>query len=917
MSIEIGLEKPTLDELMHRGMPRRSGRYPWGSGKDPQRNMDFLSRLDELKKNGFVENAENIKNEFGISMNEFRNEKTICNYERRMLQVNTAKAMKLDGLNNVEIGKKMGINESTVRSLLNPKSEDKMQEVVNTVNFLKARVDDKKMIDVGAGVNIQLGISKEKLDTALYYLEGEGYKVYGGGIAQPTNRGQQTNQKVLCVPGTEPKEIYQFDKIHPITDYTSKDGGETFNKFRYPESMSSDRLMVRYAEDGGIHKDGVVELRRGVADLSLGNDHYSQVRILVDGNKYIKGMAVYGKDEDFPPGVDAIFNTNKKKDVPKMKVLKDIKDDPDNPFGSLIKPNGQSDYVDSDGNKKMSLINKRAGEGDWSEWKDTIPSQFLAKQSKHLAKKQLDLAKIDKINELEEIMSLSNPTVKKHFLQKFSDEADSAAVHLKAAALPGQKYHVILPVNSLKDTEVYAPNYENGTQLALIRYPHGGKFEIPILTVNNKHKAARELLGTDIKDAIGINSKNAEILSGADFDGDTVMCIPTGDKNGRVNILNKSPLKELEGFDPKTQYKEHEGMRYMKNPLTKKDNTQIEMGVISNLITDMTVGGATDKELARAVRHSMVVIDAAKHKLDYKQSEIDNDIAGLKKKWQTGGASTILSRAKGQMEVDKRRGSPKINTPGKPWYNPDRPEGALVYTTADTYEAVKVNKRTGEITTYTKQPKQKSTKMLETDDAYSLVSESRHQIELIYADYANSMKALANTARKELVATGNLAYSRNANKVYSNEVASLSSKLNEALINAPKERAALRSANVILKSKTEVNPDMSNEDYRKEAQRAITSSRVDVGSLSRRDRSITITDKEWEAIQAGAVTENVLSKILSNADVDELRQRATPRKDNSISENVQARIKAYKLSNYTNDEIARKLGISTSTVTKY
>ena len=269
------------------------------------------------------------------------------------------------------------------------------------------------------------------------------------------------------------------------------------------------------------------------------------------------------------------------------------------------------------------------------------------------------------------------------------------------------------------------------------------------------------------------------------------------------------------------------------------------------------------------------------------------------------------------MEVDKRRGSPKINTPGKPWYNPDRPEGALVYTTADTYEAVKVNKRTGEITTYTKQPKQKSTKMLETDDAYSLVSESRHQIELIYADYANSMKALANTARKELVATGNLAYSRNANKVYSNEVVSLSSKLNEALINAPKERAALRSANVILKGKTEKNPDMSNEDYRKEPQRAITSSRVDVGSLSRRDRSITITDKEWEAIQAGAVTENVLSKILSNADVDELRQRATPRKDNSISENVQARIKAYKLSNYTNDEIARKLGISTSTVTKY
>ena len=24
--------KPSIDELMHYGMPRRSGRYPWGSG---------------------------------------------------------------------------------------------------------------------------------------------------------------------------------------------------------------------------------------------------------------------------------------------------------------------------------------------------------------------------------------------------------------------------------------------------------------------------------------------------------------------------------------------------------------------------------------------------------------------------------------------------------------------------------------------------------------------------------------------------------------------------------------------------------------------------------------------------------------------------------------------------------------------
>ena len=71
--------------------------------------------------------------------------------------------------------------------------------------------------------------------------------------------------------------------------------------------------MIRYKEDGGIDRDGTVELRRNVPDLSLGESKYSQVRIMVDGKKYIKGMAVYKDDKDFPPGVDVIFNTNKSK----------------------------------------------------------------------------------------------------------------------------------------------------------------------------------------------------------------------------------------------------------------------------------------------------------------------------------------------------------------------------------------------------------------------------------------------------------------------------------------------------------------------------------------------------------------------------------------------------------------------------
>lgn len=914
-------------ELMHYGMPRRSGRYPWGSGDDPyQHGRDFLGRIDELKKSGWTETPENIKKEFGLTTTQYRTEKALAKDERRMLDVARAKALTKDGLGATEIGRQMGIPESTVRSLLNEKSESRMNQARQTADIIKAEIDRKGMIDVGTGVERELGISKEKLNQALYLLEREGYPVYGNRFEQVTNRGKFTTQRVICPPGTEHQAIYKLEDVHSLRDYVSRDGGETFDKYTYPKSMDSKRLMIRYAEEGGIEKDGIVELRRGVPDLDLGESHYAQVRILVDDKKYIKGMAVYS--DDMPDGVDVVFNTNKKVGTEKLAVLKDIKADPENPFGSLIKANGQSYYEDADGKRQLSLINKTREEGDWSEWANAVPSQFLGKQSLSMAKKQLDIAKKDKLDEFTELRDLTNPTVKKHLLEKFADECDSAAVHLKAAALPGQRYHVIIPVNSLKDTEVYAPNYEDGTKLALIRYPHGGTFEIPILTVNNKHEPARKLLGSDIGDAVGVTMKVAERLSGADFDGDTVMCIPT--HNGKVRITSTPKLEGLEGFDPKTAYPERPGMRYMKDPKTGKDNTQMQMGVISNLITDMTLGGANTDELARAVRHSMVVIDAGKHKLDYKQSEIDNNIAALKKAYQPkydddgnlvgyGGASTILSRAKGEVSVDKRQGTPKINMKGSPDYDPTKPEGAKIYKLADDveYEVTKVNKRTGEVTTITKTRKQQSTRMAETDDANTLVSAARHPMEIVYADYANSMKSLANQARKEMMSTGKIAYSASAKASYQNEVYSLDAKLNTALLNTARERAAQRKANVEVEAKRQADPNMKKGDIRKASQQALTKYRGEVGSVARRDRSIKITDREWEAIQAGAISESKLKKILNNTDVDNLRERATPRSTTTISNAKANRIKSLRASGYTLSEIANAVGVSTSTVSDY
>lgn len=885
---------PIAEEiLMHYGMPKRSGRYPWGSGDNPyQHSGDFLSRVNELKKQGLSEKE--VASSMGLTTSQLRTQVGLAKDERRSVDVATAKGLREKGYSLNEIADQMGYkNDSSVRSLLNEGSEARMNQAKKTADFLKKQVDEKGMIDVGVGVERELGVSKEKMKQALYILEMEGYELYGGGVPQVTNPGKQTNIQVLCPPGTEHKEIYNFGEVHSVREYVSHDGGDTFDTFVYPKSMDSSRVKIRYAEEGGIEKDGVVEIRRGVDDLSLGESHYAQVRILVDGNKYIKGMAVYS--DDLPDGVDVMFNTSKAQGTPKGDVLKNIKSDPDNPFGSLIKAGGQSYYTDANGERQLSLINKRAEEGDWGEWSDNLPSQFLSKQSITMIKKQLNLASADKQAEFDEICSLTNPTVKKALLKSFADDCDSAAVHLQAAALPRQKYQVILPITSMKDTEVYAPNYENGEQVALIRYPHGGTFEIPILTVNNKQAEARKVLGNSPADAIVINKSVADRLSGADFDGDTVMVIPTG---GKVKITSTPPLKGLEGFDPKLEYPERAGMKVMKN-------TQTEMGKVSNLITDMTLKGATQDELARAVRHSMVVIDAEKHHLDYKQSEIDNGISSLKKKYQGtyddngryhDGAATLISRAKSETSVLKRKGSPII----------DKETGKQSY--KEVYE--EYTDKTGKTRVRT----QKSTKMAETDNALTLVSDANTPAEIAYADYANRMKALGNQARKEMLSSGKITYSASAKATYQTEVDSLSAKLNVALKNAPRERQAQVIANATVSAKKQENPDMTPGEIKKVNQQALTSARTSVGA---KREPIKVTDREWEAIQAGAISENKLTQIINNVDIDTLRQRATPRATTSLSTAKVNRITSMNESGYSTAEIAKALGVSSTTVAKY
>ena len=928
------------DHIAHIGILRKSGRYPWGSGNNPyQRHKSFLNWVDELHKEGMSEveiaRAFGMFSEDGkgITTNELRTLKSIAKSTTQAEDRATAQKLKEKGMSTVAIAKQLDMPESSVRALLKPSENDKHQILVSTAEVMRNRIDETDgFIDIGKGSSNYLGISAEKLAMAAYLLQEDGYKVFHYQDEQ-VGTANKTNTKILAKPGTTfPDVVNNPDKIQPLMAY-SEDGGRSFKSVLPPAIVDPKRVSVRYGSEGGADKDGVIELRRGVEDLSLGSSRYAQVRVKVGPNHYLKGMAMYS--DDLPPGVDIVFNTNKEnKTGNKLDAMKEIKknketgDDAELPFGSIVR---QKTYTDSKGKEKLSPLNivgstKRdengndisysGEEGAWAKWGRTLSSQMLSKQKPELAREQLAISHDQKKQDLDEIMALTNPVIKKKLLDAYADGADSSARHLKAAGLPRTASHVILPINSLKDNEIFAPNYNNGERVVLIRHPHGGIFEIPELVVNNGNREANRLIKQAV-DAVGINSKVAGRLSGADFDGDTVLVIP----NPQGRIRTKPPLPELKNFDPQKAFPPYDGMKTIdggtwnaakgkaeygpkgKNPGAK----QTQMGIVSNLITDMTIKGASDAEIARAVKHSMVVIDAEKHSLDYRTSAKINGVTELMQTYQRGprgGADTLISKAKNsEIDVPQRKKTYKVD--------PDT--GERIWTeTGASYVKVKTNKRTGLTTEEIVYPTTKVKLMDEVKDARQLISGNGGTVmEHVYADHANKLKALANKARKESVNTPSIKRNPSAAKTYAAEVESLSSKLEAAIKNAPLERQAQRVSKVIIKTTVDANPDLDKDGLKKIKAAAINEARARVGASK---PAIRITPREWEAIQANAITNNMLKGILDNADLDQVKELATPRAATVMVPAKVNRAKALLEKGYDYTEIAGMLGVPTSTL---
>ena len=895
--------------MRHEGVLRRSGRYPWGSGANPeQRGRTFKSYIKDLTDSGmtpseiakYYSGTDADGKEYKMTTTQLRALTSIANDE--IVKAETARAVGLfeAGNKKVAIAEIMGIPEATVRSRLANAEKDTSDGIQGTANLIREQVEKHGFIDYGVGTANHIGVSNERLGTSIAVLKEEGYKVHYVNVEQ-MGTGNFTRLKVLTKGDVTYSEVLKNkDKIAPLLG-NSEDGGKTFSNFGMlpPLNVNLKRVDVRYAEDGGADKDGVIEIRRGVKDLDMGNARYAQVRIGVGGTHYLKGMAVYG--DNMPDGVDLIFNTNKSDTGDKRKAMKPQKDE-DNPFGSAVR---QITKKNKDGSETVtSALNIVNEEGDWTAWSNKLSSQMLSKQSPILAKQQLDKRYDSQKAEYDEIMALTNPVVKRRLLESFADGADSSAVYLKAAGLPRTANHVILPINSLKDHEVYAPKYKDGEKVVLIRHPHGGTFEIPELTVNNKNREAKGVM-EQARDAIGINARVAERLSGADFDGDTVLVIPNP-QAGPSRVKTSAPLEGLKNFNPQKLYKLPDDAPKM----SAKAKGQ-QMGDVSNLITDMTIKGAPFNDIARAVRHSMVVIDAEKHHLDYKQSAKDNGIRELKKEYQgatNAGASTLISRAKSETNIPDRK--PRAAKDGGPV---DPKTGKKVYVnTGPNTDYQKWNpvtkQREGDFI-----PKMTKVKKMDYyDDANKLVSDNGGTVmEKVYATHANRLKALANESRKEVYATKPTPYSPSAKKAYANEVASLNAQLNEALKNKPLERHAQLIAGTIVSAKRQANPDMDAAELKKIKSLAQEEGRARAGAEK---KPIKMTAREWEAVQAGAISTNMLDKILDSADLNNIKELATPRERTVMTDAKLTRAKGMLARGATQADIAAALGVPVSTL---
>ena len=939
--------------LKHYGTKRHSGRYPWDPFLHLPKNHKFIEERDALKKRGLSDKE--IAKEMGLSTTVYRSKVTVAKEELKQYNMKRIQNLQEKGLGIDDIAKTIGTTGQTVRNYIdeihNPDKSSRAKRVQTeaVADTLANAVKRSKYIDVGKGVEVQMGISKEKLKSGINMLVESGeYELHNLRIAQVTDKNNSTPVKVLTKKGVERKDIYKnMDKIRPVEEFAMDGDAKMFQQMERPKSIGWDRVHIRYAipegqrghgtNDDGAMMDGAMFLRPGVKDLNLGKASYAQVRIAVGDTHYLKGMALYGTEEMFkgvPKGTDIIFNTNKTADKSPQDVLKPLKKNPEggapidgpNPFGASVKR--QNILVDSKGNPvyKKGILDKNGNkvpeigsvnivneEGDWASWSKTLSSQFLSKQPTSVVHERLKATMKQIDDDYASIQKVNNPVIKKQLLESFSSDLESKQVHMKAAAPKGFQGHVILPVPDMKENEVYAPNYKNGEKVVLVRYPHGGRFEMPELTVNN-NSVARKMISKNSPDAIGIHPRVAAKMSGADFDGDTAYVIP----NNKGKFKTANSLKDLKNFDP-NMYQDKPGTF---KPIEKKYQ-QTLMGVVSNLITDMTLQNAPTSEIARAVKHSMVVIDAEKHKLNYKRSAEENGIDALMKKYMAhvdrvkyGELERYNPKTRKIDRVIDPSVLKKDSTPNKEWVSAStiisRHKQKVI---TDGYQVEIPDPKSESGGTKTVWRNKKETYVINmVKDANVFLGPNATKTEQHYADYVNELKRYKERIDKEMDSIKVPSRDPKAAKIYSQEVISMKEKVEQVKINRIKERQAQRMAEVSSKAEIARRSEeevLKKDDLNRIKQQALNKARSMVGAQR---TPVHITDEEWDAVQANAVSGTLLKELVSFMDDSQLKTLATPRDNKLMSDSRKSKALSLLNNGYTISQVAEALGVSPATI---
>lgn len=888
---------PVFDTSMFDHYGRKGMKWYQHIFGEEQKKWRTLQKVEDYKASHPGATYTEMAAAFGISTGELRQRVMAEGHHKREFRLYIAKQMEEEGISKSDMDTVFNAPKGTAARVLaagQSKKDAKMNEIRDKI---VNRVDEVKYLDIGKGTDIQLGVTRETLEGIVRGLEAEGYHTHTVYLKNLTDANKDTTMRVLSKEPDLKKVVAHKHDIRSLDAWYDPEG--KLRDIEPPQQLDWDRVKIRYGDEGGKARDGMMQIRPGAEGLDLGDARYAQVRIAVGGTSYLKGVAIVDHTAKFPPGTDIIFNTNKPKGTPREDVLKPLKKEvmSDNPFGAVIK--SQKGYI--------NFVSK---EGDWNDWSAGLAAQMVSKQPDKFVKAQLDKTYGNIKKDFEAFQAIEHPVIRSHFLEEYARSLTTKANKLKAEGVEGERAQLLLSNPNLKPNEVYAPNYKNGERVCLIRYPHGGTFEIPELVVNNNHQSSRRILGNAI-DAIMVNPSVAGKLSGADFDGDTVYVLPQNKKNPILSTeLPPSIRKKVAEFDPE---KYHVDMPSGKHVVTKKYSTD-QMGIATNLISDMTTLKAPVGDIIDATLYSMVVIDSYKHNYDLKQAKKDFRINDLKKKYQgaaNAGSATIITRARSKVKVYEHFDGTLERVKEKSY----KTTGANGKEYREKYYVL-------EDGTEVSKKRVKEVRLMDiTKDAHTLKSSHPNTIEDRYANYANGLKALQNEAYKANAAIKMPKKDPQAAKQYAPEVQSIEGKLKAAMSKAPTERQIELLAEQRFRHYS--YPGMEAEDRKKLAARSRITARKIVtgqsqGPKSRRSERMHLTDMEWQAIFHNALSPSTVKRVLEYCDSDEVREKVIPKGYQSIPSAKISRARAMLAQTsggkpkYTYAEVAEALGVSVS-----